>query len=75
MNIIKRLNEPTPKFWKKVMRIGIIVGAGVGALLGAPITLPAAIVTVLTYVGTVAGTAVVVSKLAVAEEPDAKNLK
>ena len=40
-----RWNGPTPKFWKKVQRIGVIVGTIGAALVAAPITLPVAIVT------------------------------
>jgi hypothetical protein len=49
----------TPKFWKKVQRIAITVGAVAGVIIAAPITLPAAVVTVATYAitaGTVAAT-------------------
>jgi hypothetical protein len=35
MKIIERLKAPTPKFWKKVQRIGITIG-GLGAILIAP---------------------------------------
>jgi hypothetical protein len=34
-NIKKRWNAPTPKFWKKVQKIGITVG-GLGLILVAP---------------------------------------
>jgi hypothetical protein len=49
----------TPKFWKRVQRIAITVGAVAGVIIAAPITLPAAVVTVATYAitaGTVAAT-------------------
>lgn len=35
MKIKERLKAPTPKFWKKVQRIGITIG-GLGAILIAP---------------------------------------
>jgi hypothetical protein len=49
----------TPKFWKRVQKIAITVGAVAGVIIAAPITLPAAVVTVATYAitaGTVAAT-------------------
>ncbi len=59
MSIMKRWSAPTPKFWKRVQRIAITVGAVAGVIIAAPITLPAALVTVATYAitaGTVAAT-------------------
>ena len=35
MNIIERFKAPTPKFWKKVQKVGITIG-GLGAILVAP---------------------------------------
>jgi hypothetical protein len=35
MKIIERLKAPTPKFWKKVQKVGITIG-GLGAILIAP---------------------------------------
>ena len=59
MSMRERWSAPTPKFWKKVQRIAITVGAVAGVIIAAPITLPAAVVTVATYAitaGTVAAT-------------------
>jgi hypothetical protein len=59
MSIVKRWSAPTPKFWKRVQKIAITVGAVAGVIIAAPITLPAAVVTVATYAitaGTVAAT-------------------
>jgi hypothetical protein len=55
----ERWSAPTPKFWKRVQKIAITVGAVAGVIIAAPITLPAAVVTVATYAitaGTVAAT-------------------
>jgi hypothetical protein len=59
MSMKERWSAPTPKFWKRVQRIAITVGAVAGVIIAAPITLPAALVTVATYAitaGTVAAT-------------------
>jgi hypothetical protein len=59
MSMKERWSAPTPKFWKRVQRIAITVGAVAGVIIAAPITLPAAVVTVATYAitaGTVAAT-------------------
>jgi len=59
MSMKERWFAPTPKFWKRVQRIAITVGAVAGVIIAAPITLPAAVVTMATYAitaGTVAAT-------------------
>ena len=59
MSMKERWSAPTPKFWKRVQKIAITVGAVAGVIIAAPITLPAALVTVATYAitaGTVAAT-------------------
>ena len=60
MEILDRIKAPTPKWWKKVRNVMIVVAGVSGALLTLPI-LPAGVVTALTYTavisGTIAGTA------------------
>ena len=54
--VVKRMQQPTPKFFKKIRNIGLAVLAVGGAILTAPVTLPAALVTIAGYaalVGTV----------------------
>jgi hypothetical protein len=53
MEIIKRLKEPTPLFWKRVQMIGIIIGSIGTALLGAPVTLPTLVITISGYLTTI----------------------
>jgi len=59
MSIKQRWCAKTPKFWRKVQKISIIIGAVAGVIISAPIALPAAIVTLSGYAitaGTVAAT-------------------
>lgn len=39
-----RWDSETPKFWKKVQKIGVIAGAVGGVLIAAPVALPAALI-------------------------------
>jgi hypothetical protein len=55
MTITERIKAPTPKFWKKVQKIGLTIGAIGTALIAAPITLPALVVSAAGYM-VVAGT-------------------
>lgn len=65
MSIKKRWSAKTPKFWKKVQKIAITVGAVAGVLIAAPITLPAAVVTVASYAITAGTVAATLSQLTV----------
>ena len=63
-NIIKRLQEPTPKFFKRVMWIGIVIGSAGGALLALPdsINLPENLNTIAGYMVAVGAGASAVAK-------------
>ena len=71
MSIKKRWSAKTPKFWKRVQKIAITVGAVAGVLIAAPITLPAAVVTVASYAITAGTVAATLSQLTV-ENNEAK---
>lgn len=67
LNLVERVAEPTPPFWKKVRRIGLLASAIGGAIVAAVSTgglaLPAVIVTTAKVVATVGGTVVAASSL------------
>jgi hypothetical protein len=73
MNIIERVQSPTPTFFKKVRKIGLILAAVSGAILAAPVALPATVITIATYLGLVGGVATAVSQTAT--EADAAEMK
>jgi uncharacterized membrane protein HdeD (DUF308 family) len=72
MELKKRWNAKTPKFWKKVQRIGIIAGAIGAAVIAAPIALPAAIVTGAGYLVAVGGVTATLSQLTVDDNQNNK---
>ena len=45
MNIIDRLKAPTPKFFRIIRTVGLVLAAVGGVLVASPIAIPAAIVT------------------------------
>ena len=47
--IIKRIQSPTPKFFRRLRTIGIVLAAVGGTLLTAPISLPVVVVTIGGY--------------------------
>ena len=76
LNLISRVQEPTPKWFRLVRNIGLALSAVGGVLVAAPVALPAGIVTVGGYLllgGTIIGA---VSQTAVsAEEYGDRNRK
>lgn len=69
--IKERWQAKTPKFWKKVQRIGIVAGAIGAILLASPIALPAAIITGAGYLVAVGGATATLSQLTV-DNPETK---
>jgi len=65
MSIRERWSAKTPKFWKRVQKLAITLGAVAGVLVAAPITLPAAVVTVAGYAITAGTVAATLSQLTV----------
>jgi hypothetical protein len=65
MSIAQRWSAPTPKFWKRVQKIAITIGAIAGVIVTAPIALPVAVVTVASYAITVGTVAATLSQLTV----------
>lgn len=49
LSLKERFKAPTPKFWKKVQKIGLVLTAVGTALVTAPVSLPALVVTVAGY--------------------------
>ena len=68
MNIIKRVKSPTPKFFKVLRNIGLVLAAVGGTILAAPIALPAIVVTVGGYVAVAGGVISAVSQLTTTKE-------
>ena len=65
MSIQQRWAAKTPKFWKRVQKIAITIGAIASVIVTAPITLPVAVVTVASYAITVGTVAATLSQLTV----------
>lgn len=63
MNIIKRVKSPTPKFFKVLRNIGLVLAAVGGTILAAPVALPAIAVSVGGYVAVAGGVISAVSQL------------
>ena len=63
--IMERWVAPTPKFFKILRNIGLVMGAVGTAILTAPVTLPATLVTLSGYLLTEGGVVTAVSQLTI----------
>lgn len=68
MNVTKRANAPTPKFFKVLRTVGLSLLAISGSIIAAPIALPATIVTIAGYVAVAGGVLSAVSQVTVDDE-------
>ena len=65
MNILERANAPTPKLFKTLRTIGLVLLAVSGSLMAAPIALPVAVVSVAGYIAVAGGVMTAVSQVTV----------
>ena len=75
MNIIQRMNAPTPKFFRVLRNIGLGLAAASGVLLTSPIALPAAVVTIAGYLAVAGSVATAVSQTAIPRDRVGKKSK
>ncbi len=68
LSIVERISAPTPKFFRTLRTIGLVLGAVGGALLAAPVALPATLVAVAGYVVLAGGVITAISQTAVDDE-------
>ena len=61
--ILNRAQKPTPKFFKVLRNIGLVLAAAGGTILTAPVVLPAIVVTIGGYVAVAGGVLSAVSQL------------
>jgi uncharacterized membrane protein HdeD (DUF308 family) len=65
MNIVDRAQAPTPKFFRILRSIGLVLLAVSGTILAAPIALPVALVSAAGYVAVAGGVISAVSQMTV----------
>jgi len=65
MNVLERAQAPTPKFFKVLRSIGLIVAAVGGAIVTAPVALPVALVTIGGYLTVAGGVLSAISQITV----------
>ena len=65
MNIVNRAQAPTPKFFRILRSIGLVLLAVSGTILAAPVALPVALVSAAGYVAVAGGVISAVSQITV----------
>jgi uncharacterized membrane protein HdeD (DUF308 family) len=68
MNLIDRAQAPTPKFFRILRSIGLVLLAISGTVMAAPIVLPVTVVTVAGYMAIAGGVISAVSQMTVNDE-------
>lgn len=63
MELKERWQCKTPKFWKKVQKLGLVATAVGGVLIAAPIALPATLITLGGYLVTAGGVTAAIAQL------------
>jgi len=69
LSIAERFKLPTPKFFKKLRIVGLVLAAAGGTIIAAPIALPSILITVGGYL-VVAGSVATAVSQAVVEGPE-----
>ena len=70
MNIIERAAAPTPKFFKKLRNIGLILAAISATIVTSPIALPAAVITIAGYLAVGSAVLGAVSQVTITEREE-----
>lgn len=63
--VIERIQEPTPRFFKMIRNIGLLLTAVSGVIATAPVLLPAVVTTVAGYLAVAGGIASAISQTAI----------
>ena len=73
MNVIERVQAPTPKFFKKLRNISLVLAALGASIMTAPIALPAIIIKVAGYIAVAGAVGSTVSQVVTTTEDDPEN--
>lgn len=75
MNVLERAQAPTPKFFKVLRSIGLIVAAVGGAIVTAPVALHVTVVTIGGYFTVAGGVLSAISQITVDDKDKPKGSK
>lgn len=67
LNVMQRVAAPTPRFFKNLRTIGLVLAAVSASLLATPIALPAAVITAAGYIAVASSVLSAVAQVTVDE--------
>lgn len=67
-NVVERALAPTPKFFKTLRTVGLVMAAVAGTVLTAPVSLPIVVIQVAGYIAVAGGVLSAVSQVTVDTE-------
>jgi len=68
MNVLERATAPTPKFFKIVRTVGLVLASIGGSLLAAPVAIPASLINIAGYLTVAGGVLSAVAQVTVDDE-------
>ncbi len=72
-NVIERVKSPTPKFFKVLRTVGLVLLGISGSVIASPVVLPAVVVSVAGYMAVAGGVLSAVSQMTVGVDPTANS--
>ncbi|AWM14613.1 MAG: hypothetical protein CMP76_15330 [Flavobacterium sp.] len=69
-NIVNRVSAPTPKFFKVLRTIGLVLAAVGGTILAAPVALPVVVTTIGGYVAVAGSVLTAASQLTIPNDSE-----
>lgn len=73
MNIIKRMQAPTPKLFKKLRNAGLAIAAIGGVVLASPVPLPQVLIKAAGYMAVAGGVASAISQVTTGKDETNKS--
>lgn len=70
LSVKDRVHSPTPKFFKRLRTIGLVLAAVSSSLLAAPVALPVLVISIAGYVAVAGAVVTAVSQTAVESEAE-----
>ena len=72
MTVLQRVQAPTPRFFKSIRNIGLILAAIGAFILAAPVGLPAVVLTIAGYLTVAGAVASTISQVTTTGDPTVK---
>ncbi|HMK03285.1 MAG TPA: hypothetical protein VK489_03800 [Ferruginibacter sp.] len=73
MNIVERIQAPTPKFFIKLRNISLVFATLGASILAAPVALPAIVLKIASYIAVAGGVGTAVSQTATTADSEPVN--